>query len=255
LSFPAVLGTGLSELDLSQLNELAEVFRWKQPDAPFDRTPRLVLLNFSLSGLASDPPDGLFPAACHLARAERFLSWDLQETCVWQPNEDELEGIRFAVGLGDRRGARRLAHASLVQSAHTVTAYGDPSVRLAQPATDYLRAVQNFREVLRRHREGNASETQVAKSRDVLRQTLDEDLVDPLMEDALNERGPLRSNLRVLAAEICRQAHIQAAAAHARQASPTHAQDGCDAVRGEKEITQMLKSTDRLVAIVRELCK
>jgi len=287
LKLPATLAVGLDQVKGDQLDQLCSRYGWNSSVSnPLAETsacrgfndeeseqPRiralsaslmgtggandgaplvLVLVGFSLARLKAEEPRGLAGVTGHLARIERYLELDLSRVCVWKPSHEDLERLRFLVGMSDARAIRRAVIDSVMDSSYSLAAFCDPSSGSLQAPTDYLGA-RTMLDRLRQepHRAGKGSD-QVRRAEAVVQQMAERDLVRPLIEKAQCCDDPLERNLYAVSAELARQVHHggMSLAEHTGAQGEGRAEAQADEDQRSK---RFFRSVDRFLAVAREL--
>jgi hypothetical protein len=103
VGLPVTLASGLGTLGADGLREV---------DAQFGRGTTLVLLGWSPLVPSAAPPPAIAAAAAHLARAREYLDLRLQEVAAWKFSPQEIDNLRYRLGLRDAAFAGGLLRAS-----------------------------------------------------------------------------------------------------------------------------------------------
>lgn len=214
---PAATSAGLEELSGRRFRELAGELGWRKSKPPVrnngaPKPVHLTLVGWHPATLSRKESNEARAVAELLARVERCLGVDMSCCDVWQPTGAEIEDIRFCLQRRDTGAARKSLLASAENSSFFVSAYrvrdfrpGQGPAGLAEVLAE-LEYSQNQGEdtPLAAHRRRQA---QAAYERFV-----EEDLVGPLREKAIDSDDPLGANLGIVAAEVFRAVHLEAPA-------------------------------------------
>jgi len=115
----ATLATGLDRITYPDLEKLVKSLRWPCPREPWKcptlkrRKPKpieLVLLGWSPTSMTVGVPDGVADIHAHFKKICEVLRWDfLDQICLWQPDAELLERLRFLLSWGANRIHETLA--------------------------------------------------------------------------------------------------------------------------------------------------
>lgn len=162
----------------------------------------LLFVGSSLATLNADRPLALAPLARWLLQAERCLQWDLSRVRVWLPSDDDRQRLDFCLQADDQGVLRRTLLESIESSQFVLDSVAHDSDQAASPPT-YLEALGCYRRFVEERKGDSPEERQARKE---LLQAIDDDLIEPLLEQAADER-PIAKNLLVLAAAVARGIH------------------------------------------------
>lgn len=130
------------------------------------------------------------------------LGLDVSELYQWAPTSQELETLRFSLEFGETKRVQHLLRQSLDEN----------SVDLidAEKADEVARqsfevALADLQQAVTEFTPTQSSQRRLQAALDGYFKAVERDFLEPLQSQALSCRSPIRRNLHLAAAEICRQ--------------------------------------------------
>lgn len=215
---------------------------------------RLVLVAWSPATLDIRLPSGFDAVANHFKELEKYMGLDVSEVHVWKPTAEDLERLQFVMRYRDVGSAQGVLLDSLYDHVQSIERFGkDQPKRITVPA-DFPAAVVMLREAL----SANGSDCdKVQDQRDALQHVerlLHQQVVQPLMVEAMESRGASERALGLAAAHLIQMFLGQGVMINARIAKRITEKGlaGLDALPLE-EIKGLLELADRVTKLFREL--
>jgi hypothetical protein len=256
----AISGKEADSIGTDQMLEalqMAEAFRIR-PE------PNLIVLAWSPASLSAQAPAD-FRDVADFAKDlndldEHVLSLE-GDPCGWQPTDRDVERIRSLVQRGDRNRLRKALLATLIESRSELYSWYDNSEN-----TDGLAIPQNYPEAVhalsktssKACRMGEFSRETFERERQRAWQEterlLEEQVVGPMLQEAMRVPDPVERSLRLAAAALSRMFHSRALIA-ADQMSQAVSRPGFDQ-RGARQVDSVkdvLEIADRLVKLSQEI--
>lgn len=250
IGIPSIPSTLLEKLGGSRLEQFCKNLNLRRTsvESNFDfagprGTPIYpVLINWSLAELELKQHSAARVLEHHLLNLQRHLGIDFSDSAVWTPTVEELESIKFRIkygGPGDVLDA-------LVDSSANCKCFGLSSKpNSGSEPKRYVDAVRDYtvsaagNDTLRRQ-----------KSWERLQQFQEAELITPLMDQAQEERNPVRRTLLTSLAEVSRVFHPQTMLLSTQLAKTVRDQGPqTTAELPAEEFQQFIMLTDRVLAI------
>ncbi len=148
--------------------------------------------------------------AASLTEAQQFLDMQLDDVHVWWPTEEQVAALRF---LCELRRPQLIRAAILDNDEHyALSNFRDPSSPPPRrPTRPGLAATLDALIDLEAGKaNGGGAAERVKEVRKTYEETVNRDLLRPMLEAALRERDPVRANLQACAAHLFRNIHLAA---------------------------------------------
>jgi hypothetical protein len=214
---------------------------------------QLAFLGWSPSRLDPGIPPGLESVAAHFRRLQKLLGLDVSDLSYWRATAVEIERLQYFARHRDASGFRNVLADSMTKSR------GQPLMHVGGqplPSTDRCEDLPTalmrlYGSSIPKHGRVDATERQSAW-RDMER-LLDTQVIQPLLNEAAVAPGALERSLWLMAANLSRVFHLNAAAVQQKlsTAARRYCADGSDVPLSE--IKQLLFVVDRLLAAAREI--
>jgi hypothetical protein len=208
--------------------------------------PELVFVRWSPSQLSLAVPEALGQVLSHLGDLHEYLGIDLDGLSVWDPSSQDLQRIRFCLEQGTRRHVRRALLASIDESSVPLIAPADR----ASPG-DLVSARRQLQEALRK-RHSQATEERRQAWQDYQRM-LQQELTNPLAEQASAAVDPVQRNYTVAAADIAQLVHAQTMTMTAKISDQIRDSSEGASPLSAKDVKQLVALTDRLMNLGKEI--
>ena len=215
---------------------------------------RLAFVGWSPAALGVDIPGNLKSIAEHFAKLDRFMGVELYDLGLWLPEGEEIERLRF---FAENRQTD-LFRETMLDSAYDVSSivgFGKEEEKPKQlgPPTDYPTALARLQAA--RFDENKSIPTGPDERKRVwqsCQRLLYEQVVGPLMEDAMAAANPIERTLRLGVAELSHVFHTQTVLL-AEKLNRQIAERGIDRVDAlpEEQLKNLMAMADRLLNITK----
>lgn len=161
LDLPATLAFGLAELGGNHLRQVQEDFKLYPPqptvrnglihhdDEDEDKKENekekpldLILIGWRLAALVPQELPLVGQIASHLAKVEEYLRVPCEQFCKWQPTEQDLKRIEFAM----QHAGLETTWAAILESIDSSTVEIIPARQAASPPADLAQEMQRIKE-------------------------------------------------------------------------------------------------------------
>jgi hypothetical protein len=206
-------------------------------------SPRpLIVVGWSAAGLTADKPDEYDQFVAHFRCLAEHLRLNLDNVHVWEPSGEEIIRIAFCVkNSGRRSDFREALEDSLDDSTHRLT---------DDKPKDLAAAIARLQQLIS---EGETDGDVIARRWKVFQQMLQQELIQPLTDQALASKEPTEKSRLLAVTNISQLAHPLALAIAAQVAqSSKQANPGQLGPLPEKSLGQLLRLSDRLVGLTKE---
>ncbi len=166
--------------------------------------PQLNFVAWSPGELSLEEPPFLAQIRAELGAVGEHLRIDVSEIFEWTPTIKEFNSLRFCLEFGESERACQILKRSIDSNSAELTD-GLGAVQASDPP-DFENAFSNLQHSVMAFRV-DKSHTRLQTALDEYISTVERELLEPLRLQGLAYRSPLRRNLYVVAAEICRQLH------------------------------------------------
>ncbi|MCH8854203.1 MAG: hypothetical protein IID41_16365 [Planctomycetes bacterium] len=144
-----------------------------------------------------------------LAQVDRSRTIDMGEVAIWQPSEEEVGELDFAVDHGNRTEVWKTVRASVFASSYAVACYTAPDFERQEHPADYVEAMHSLQVSIAAEVRRGERDPRRAERLKRLSDLVERDLVTPLLRQASDSQNPLRRVLLTSAAELTRNVHLQ----------------------------------------------
>ena len=169
-------------------------------DLPDDVLPLvLVFAGWSFAGERNLPGQQLRGLVTRLAQAERYLTIDLGGLGVWIPTQDDGERIRFCREMGDRDGLTEAVLASVDRNCYALADVAIGRIAPWQTPNTYLTARSALSRSLRDTDSVPMDRGELVEG---FQRLLQAEIIEPLLEDAVNHPDPIVGALQMELANI-----------------------------------------------------
>lgn len=213
LGIPATMATGLAAMKGPRLRLLfgrpAEICRGEpggKQRADIARKPtRIILAGWNLSSIRNEEPEEMVSIRRLILQADSVLGFDTDLMFVWQPASSDLIEIRTAVELQDKDLVRRFLRESIANSVWPAAS----SPKVLRTPGNYAEAKREIDIDLRRAESLRGQERSLSVKLDQLNLYHDQEVIQPILDKAKNERNPVRSALLINVAELTSLCHAE----------------------------------------------
>ncbi|MBC8355317.1 MAG: hypothetical protein H8E66_25350 [Planctomycetes bacterium] len=222
----------------------------KENDSPIHE---LTILGWRFPAMSTEEPAELMPLIDYLRDVDQYLGIDL-EVGIWTPKAASIRLIEKRLEHGVIPGAVDAVRDSYEQEGWSLQRYGHPPRR---PPSNFAEAVARLREVFRGEGSQLAPyEERVKEAMVWFERHLDLDVVVPMLNEAATASDPVRKSNLLVAAELGRMLHREAAAVdQCMQRAVATAVENHTAPAELPNMKCLLALVDRLMGVSRELSR
>jgi len=147
-------------------------------------------------------------AAQFLADAEKSLRLE-SHSAVWLPSAEELRRYQLCRNVGDLNASREALVESIDASSYAVSAYVTPGFAPRRKPESIIEARAELERCIHGIANRPVTAERCQQAEETFAHFVEEYLVQPLHQQALENSDPMQRNLGVLVAEACRALHLQ----------------------------------------------
>jgi len=260
LGFPCAPSAGLATMNGRQFARLLGDSRHSlggtadntRPAAIATADLRLVLVGWHVAELRNEPPDELRAIVAHIQDADAVYALPaLDRVAVWRPSGHHFDRIATAVRFRDRRAAQEMVRQSIHRCPQSVRSFIHAERR--ESDATYLAAHERLRrELARAPTMGSLASTELRSRLERTRQTFEQDVIAPMMRDALAADNPTDRALQIAAAELARQAHESSPLIRSTADVITGGRRSCTNGSSIDELKEHLRIVDTLIKVARQ---
>lgn len=213
LGIPATMATDLAAMKAEQLRLLfgrpahshsGEPRGKQRADIARNQT-RIILAGWNLSSIRNEEPEEMVSIRRLIHQADSVLGFDTDLMFVWQPASSDLIEIRTAVELQDEDLVRQFLRESIADSVWPAAS----SPKVLRTPGNYAEAKREIDIDLRRAESLRGQERSLSVKLDQLNLYHDQEVIQPILDKAKNERNPVRSALLINVAELTSLCHAE----------------------------------------------
>ena len=213
LCLPVTTLHGLTNLNFQTLGSELEYLGWTIPNpnrqsGRYIDPLRLVLVLWDPRTKRIRQYPEIREAAQFLADAERYWHLD-SHSGVWAPYKDEVRKFQFFRRVGDLNASREALVESLDRSSYAVSAFVAPGFAPRRRPEGYMETRAELEKCINTPQNRSVTAERLQKAEESFARCVEEELVQPQYQQALETEDPIQRNLGVIAAETSRALHLQ----------------------------------------------
>lgn len=215
---------------------------------------RLVFVIWSPSTLDSALPVAFDGVATSLKELKQHLGVDLYEICTWPATPKDIDRLRFFARRQDVESVREALLDGLYSGARSFEQMGKEEARQLAIPNDLPAATSMLRKSLLADESDGGGKQGRREALQHLERMLHEQVIDPLMHEAMEAPGPTERAIGLAAAQVIQTFLIKSMVANAR-ITRTLSQKGMAGVSALplEEIQELMAMGDRVSKLYREL--